>query len=389
MKRTFAIMSLLFCIFVLNAVSFDWDGEFRTRAAMYNNMSEQNGGHIDNRLLLNLNASLYPSLKLVYGIEVGDVRWGDPATGGDLGSNALNVETNLLYLEHQLSCLNLKVRLGQQYWADHRSIVHDDTFSGIMLSTEDLAGFNAEIGYLKPAEEDLAVNDDYHVVVANLSTTDGDMGIQAYYGNDMKLNHNANLTMLPYYTLQSGPVSLDLTGILEYQMHNNNVDSEFTYGVAAKAGVSVGSAEIGGDFLYISENGLTTLSHYYQNGLYLYGWGKWNDSVMINYTDPSNPLSTISGFPYPDGDKGLLSAVGNLNYTACSKTNLFAHAGYVTTFADSNPAIGVEVNAGVEYQIIPDLLTIAGYGAIGLPGDYLVGTEDMLYLLGSSVQVNF
>ncbi len=375
MKKLVVLVLPLLLAITLNAVDFGIGGEFRTRAAMYNDMFENNGGHIDNRLLLNLTANIHPSLKVIYGIEVGDIRWGDAPSGGQLATNGINVETDQLYLDYQMKFMNLNLKLGQQYWADHRSLVMDDTFSGVMLSTDDLMGFNAEFGYLKASENDPAINDDHHVFVASLATQNSNIGIQAFYGNDMRIGRTANLTFLPYINLPVGPLTLDATGILDYQV-NNDADEAVGYGAALKADMKLGPLAVNGDILYIGENGLTTLVPYYMNGLYLFGWGQWHDGVTVE-------------FPYPNGDNGMLSAVAGARFSPCGKNALFAHAGYVTTFADDDAAIGLEVNAGMEYNLIPDLADLAVYGAIGLPGDHLGGSTEMLYLLGSTIRVKF
>ena len=375
MKKLVVLLFPLLMVIALNAVDFGIDGEFRTRAAMYNDMFENNGGHIDNRLLLNLTANIHPSLKVIYGIEVGDIRWGDAPTGGHVTTDGINVETELMYLDYQMKLMNLNLKLGQQYWADHRSLVLDDTFSGVMLSTDDLMGFNAEFGYLKATENVPSVNDDHHVFVASLATQKKNIGVQAFYGNDMRIGRTANLTFLPYVNLPVGPLTLDATAILDYQV-NNDADEEIGYGAAFKADMKLGPLAVNGDILYLGENGVTTLSPYYQNGLYLFGWGQWHDGVTVD-------------FPYPYGDNGMLSAVAGARFSPCGKNALFAHAGYVTTFADDDPGVGIEVNAGLEYNLIPDLANIAAYGAIALPGDHLAGSADMLYMFGSTVKVNF
>jgi hypothetical protein len=100
----------------------------------------------------------------------------------------------------------------------------------------------------------------------------------------------------------------------------------------------MGNAGIGADLLYMGENGLTVLSPYYQNGLYLFGWGQWNDSVTV-------------AFPYPDGNDGLLSAVGQVHYQVNPKMKAFANAGYVTTMANNDPGVGLELNAGIEMDL--------------------------------------
>ncbi len=372
MKKIIALLLPLLIVVGLAAFEVELGGEFRSRAAMYNDTDEDNGGHIDNRLLLNMTGRLYPNWNLVYGAEIGDIVWG--GAGGGIATRGVNIETAELYIEHNWVAKNMKFKIGQQYWADHRSMILDDPFSGALVEIGDLGGMRAELAYMKPMERRWDINDDYHVGMFSLYLDRLNAGLHSFYGNDLKQNDMANFTVMPFITLPAGPVELDATLFVDYQVVPG--DDQMGFGAAFKADANMGNAGIGADLLYIGENGLTVLSPYYQNGLYLFGWGKWNDSVT-------------TAFPYPDGNDGLLSAVGQVHYQVSPKMKAFANAGYVTTMANNDPGVGFELNAGVEYDLFRDKIKMAMFGAFGSPGEGIDNDPNTLYLLGTTLKAEF
>jgi len=372
MKKLIMILVPLMMLSTIWAIEFDWDGNFRTRAAMYNDEAEDNGGHIDSRLQLNMHGRFAPNWELVLGTEIGNTNWG--GFGGGVGTGGVNIETSELYLHHNWIAKGLEFKLGQQWYADHRSMVLDDFISGLYISKDDVAGMKAELAYFKANERNTMINDDYHIVMFNLLMDENKAGLQTFYGNDLKANGMANFTIMPFYTVPVGSANLDVTAFVDYQVVPG--DDQLGFGAAVKADAELSDLDLGLDILYIGENGLTVLSPYYQNGLYLFGWGNWHDGTTID-------------FPYPDGDQGLLSAVGQLKYPLNQKMAIFGNLGYVTTMADNDPAVGLEANAGLEICLVPEIAKMAVYGAFGNPGKWTDGDPNALYMLGSSIKVEF
>ena len=54
MKKVLLILVPLLVVSLLAAIDFEFDGENRTRGALYNSATEEDGGHIDNRTLLGI-----------------------------------------------------------------------------------------------------------------------------------------------------------------------------------------------------------------------------------------------------------------------------------------------------------------------------------------------
>lgn len=366
MKKVLALLIPIMLISMLSAVDLDFSGEFRTRAAVYNNCMEDAGGHIDNRFRLALDSELYDGLNLHAMVEIGDITFGDSSTGGALSANAINIETSELYIDYMIAALDAKIRVGQQYWADHRSLVLDDYFSGVVLSKEDFYGLNAELAMMKIMENNKFAVDDYNVFMANLQSESpfpwGLMMMGGYYAD----SNNGNITIMPYVTLEAGPATLDITPFMDYQMYPGDND-EMGFGAAVKADMDMGMMQLGADLLLATENGITTLSPWYQNGLYIYGIGAHHDGLNLYW-----------GTPYSHNSDTFISAVGKVRAPMGEKINLFAAAGMVQD-------LGLELNGGIEYQVIEDIMSLAGYAAFGSHD-----TNDVTnYAVGTTLQINY
>jgi hypothetical protein len=366
MKKVISILIPILLISILGAVDFDLSGEFRTRAAMYNDSSEDAGGHIDNRFRLNMDSQLVKGLDIHAMFEVGNITWGDSGTGGGLDTGGINVETDELYIDYLIQALDAKIRVGQQYWADHRGLVLDDFFSGVMLTKEDFMGMKAELGMIKVMEGNPNSVDDYNVFLGSVygeSPMPFGLTVMGGYLADQNV---ANLSILPYVTLQAGPATVDVTPFFDYQIMPN-ADDQMGMGVAVKADADLGMLKVGGDVLFAAENGITTLSPWYQNGLYIYGIGSHHDGVNLYW-----------GTPYSMNTDSFISAVANVSAPMGEKMNLFAAAGMVQDH-------GTEINAGIHYQVVEDMMTLTGYGAYGMHDTNDVNN----YVLGTTLQINF
>lgn len=365
MKQLTVILVVLLSISILGAFTFEYDGEFRARAAMYNDSAENNGGHIDNRFQLGMGAMLNPDLKLYAKVEFSDLSkgmiWGEGGAG--LGTKA-GIHALEAYIDYRIACIQSNIRVGQQYWADHASLVLDDTFSGIMISKDDLFGMKAQAGWLKIRERILSDNDDYNVFLVDVTNENFPYGLSAMYGDN---NGDQNVTIMPWVTLDVKPVELDVTAFVDYQILPG--DDGLGLGAAAKAKMDLGVAEVGLNALFATEDGLTILSPYYQNGLYIYGYGPHHDGVNLYWGDDYQ-----AGTP---GVDGFLSLVATVKAPLCQRAKLFAAAGMLVD-------IGMEVNAGIEYEIIPDLFNMAAYGAFGIHDN-----DTNNYLFGITGKVNF
>ncbi len=365
MKHLFSIIVLVLTLSLLSAVDFDFSGQFRTRAAIRNNAAEKDGGSIDNRLQLGMDSELSDGLKFHALFEVGNLTWG--GSGGGLSTGGVNVETNELYIDYYVNALDANLKVGQQYWADHRSLILDDFFSGVMLTKDDLAGFKAELAMMKISENVEFMKDDQNVFMANLQGESPiPFGFLTLAGYTADSNHG-NFTVMPYVTVAAGPASLDITPFLDYQFHPGDND-EMGMGAAIKADGKLADMEAGVDLLFAAKNGLSSLSPWYQNGLYIYGIGANHDGVNLYW-----------GTPYSGNSKSFVSAVGKLRKPINETLTAYGAAGMLTD-------MGWEVNAGVEMNMFEDIMKLAAFGAYGGGTE---GAKPSNYVLGTSVVVNF
>ncbi len=368
MKKLIFILLALALVGLCAAIEFEFDGENRTRAAFYNDMSETDGGHVDNRAYLGMNAHLIEDLMMRVNLQFGDVNWGGiPAF--------VNVRAYELYVDYRIEAIKSNIRVGQQYWRDHMSLILDDSFSGVMLQMDDLAGFQTDLGWIKINEFNPLSKDDYNYFLVNMQTAEKiPMGFLASLAHDAGLNYST-LTLMPNVSLQADPVSIDAAAFMGIHMIED-ADNEFGIGAAVKANAEVGGLDLGADLLFATENGIETLSPYYMNGLYIYGIGRYHDGVNL-YWDWNGP--------YNFNNDTFLSFVGQAGAPITEKLGFFGAAGYLLDE-------GFEINAGLEYDIIPDLMQLAGYAAFGWHEDIGSGVKadrPANYVLGTTLYLAF
>jgi hypothetical protein len=388
MKKTLLILIPLFFITLLSAshltpvdfkggVDLTYGGEFRTRAIMFNDPAEYDGGWFDNRLRFDINAKLADKLGVTWTTEVGNIVWGGPH--GYIGTSDINVKTRELYLDYQMSWMDMKVRMGQQYWYDHRSLVLDDYFSGVTTDLT-LAGISTELGFIKVNEGALNQLDDAHVAFANVAMkAPFDCGLTAMFGQNHAIR-TADIWLIPYFMMNFAPISIDLTAVVNNKMFPENAEgdeSEMGIAFAAKADVDMGF-KIGADLLYVTEEGINVLSPYYENGLYLFGNKLPYDGVQIS--------SSFNG-----GGQAYMSIVGKVAYPFNDKMDFYGAVGMATV----DDPIGMELNVGMNY-IIMDGFTFNPVLAVGQTGkaidyDPVTGKEDtnMVYMLGGLFKAEF
>jgi len=241
-------------------------------------------------------------------------------------------------------------------------LILDDSYSGSLYTMDNLAGFQAEIGWVKALEVD-DMDDDNNYLFFNLKHPYpmpwGMYAAWGHYGADND-GIDDSFTIMPYAWLDMDPVQLDVTGFVG--MHFNSPgDDNMGFGTAVKATADLGAFNVGGDMLFATENGVRTLSPHYQNGLYIYGNGQHHDGLNLYWN-----------VPYDGNNDTFLSLVGSVHAPLNNRISAFANAGLVLDH-------GFEVNGGMELQLIPDLLHLAGYAAAGFgeqsgPKNYAIGT---------------
>jgi len=339
---------------------------------MNNNEFEQDGGWFDNRMRFDLAAKLGDKVGLAWTTEVGDILW------EGFSQKDVALETRELYLDYQMNWMDMKVRLGQQYWYDHRSLVLDDYFSGI-TSDLNVYGIPTELGFVKYDEGAINTLDDAHVAFANFNfKTPVDWGLTAMYGQD-HFAKTADVWVIPYFMLNFAPVSLDLTAVIDQMMFNNEDNNEMGMAFAVKAGFDM-PVKLGVDLLYVGDKGLNQLSPYYVNGLYLFGNQLPYDGVQI--------CNDVTGWTDENGDPvAYMSIVGTASYPMNEMMEIYGAIG----MAQAGDPIGMELNVGLNYKVV-DKLTFNPVLAIGQTGDAIYtldGDNKMVYMLGGLLKAEF
>ena len=262
MKKLILILIPLMLIVGLSAVSFEISGENRTRAACYNSASEHDGAHVDNRLNIGFDSQFHKNLNFRLAVEIGDTVWGN---GGGGISTGESIHVTEAYLDYLIDGIDARISLGQMYWMDRMGLVMDDYFSGIMLKKTLANDINTEFIWMKVAENRKTANDDSDLFVLH-AMKDGNMPIGMYlmYGNHRQSDYQ-NITFMPYLGMNRDALSLDAAIFVDYQMGKD--DNEMGFGGSAKMNLDMNTFALGADVLVASENGLTTISPWYQNGL--------------------------------------------------------------------------------------------------------------------------
>lgn len=159
MKRIIILM--LACTMVFGAVVSSSATEFKASGTLdmafqwLDNPDPENANNGDyfnaiQRLRTKIDIIANESLKGVYYLEVGTIRWGDLDNGGAIGTDGINVETKRLYLDFQMPHTALSLRMGLQGLAlpglANNNPVLDDDVAAIVAN--------------------YAFSDDYNVVAA-------------------------------------------------------------------------------------------------------------------------------------------------------------------------------------------------------------------------------
>ena len=374
MKR---ILSLIFAILIVGsmfALDFDWDGEFRSRSAAYNNFNGQPSGHTDNRLRLGFNAELHPELNLRALFDLHH-EWSEDVSpaGSTVGVTAKEV-----YIDMMVEALKSRVRVGHQPWADHRGLVLDDTFSGVSLMHElsDAMSLKAAFGKYEEGFRFSRFDDTQGFIFNFNNEADLSYGADAFLTwqrrnpvvNDPYLLKFISLS--PYLSMKLDPINLDATLILQlndsYNMVKDEVNTDALFGASVNVGMEMDALEWNADLLFLSENWVHELAGDYQNNLYLLGNGEHHDGLGI--------------YAFATMEDSYLGLTGQVKFAFSEKMKFFGAAGFVN-------GAGIEVNGGVEYKLIPDLLGVAAYGAYGIM-DEDTNAENP-YAIGATLKVEF
>lgn len=165
MKRIIILM--LACTMVFGAVVSSSATEFKASGTLDmafewldnpNPEAASNGDYFTaiQRLRTKIDIIANESLKGVYYLEVGTIRWGDMDNGGAIGTDGINVETKRLYLDFQMPHTALSLRMGLQGLAlpglANNNPVLDDDVAAIVANYEFSDRFNVVAAWARAAD---------------------------------------------------------------------------------------------------------------------------------------------------------------------------------------------------------------------------------------------
>lgn len=351
-------------------LDFTYGGEFRTRAIMNNDLAENSGGWMDNRLRMDFYAKLGEKLGFGWSPEIGYNIFTGIGNGGGIG-------TRELYMDYSMDMMETELRMGRQYWCDHRSLVLDDYVAGFVANMK-LMGFDTDLGFLKIDE---GATWKYNDTQAFFATVKGEApinwGATVMYGQ----NHDAetaDIWLLPYAALKAGPADVDILLAVDNHAFKDAAgedDSVMGIGLAAKAGMDLGIAKVGADLLYVTEDGINSYSSFYDNGLVLFG----NNDPYLG--------TAIMSPPYNSGQNCMAFAL-NIQYPFNDVMDFYANLGMVTL----DDPVGTELNFGMNYKLADNFM-FCPVLAVGTSGEAAEasgdGDENMVYMLGGLVKAEF
>ncbi len=106
---------------ILGAIDFKYEGELLTRGAAYNNPYKNDGGDINSRLRMGFDPNITNGLDFRAASDWRNLLGENNSAG--IRTNGVNVKTSELYLDYLMQSINTNIKIGLQYWADHRGLV--------------------------------------------------------------------------------------------------------------------------------------------------------------------------------------------------------------------------------------------------------------------------
>ncbi len=433
------LLAVLMAVVTLTAFAegpeFIWKGEFRTRTQTYKAPAEDGDIQqwIDSRVRLYMTSKFSDSLAFTYGIEVGDVKWGETAKG--MPRDGINVETKHMYLDFTPDALeSMKFRMGLQPLKDaFGSAIFDEDAVAFMVMPK-MENTKINFGYVYMNDRMGAKNgaptyttvtsesklmpvvagsySDLHFAMFDMNyAMNEDMNILfgAYYMNGKARDHKI---ITPY---------IDTDDHLELIRNTSNANSLWTgIGMTNKMNDTM---TVGAQFIYLTEgvsatdivvtevgeNGDVSIeevldypsSHAFSYFAYAYGQYKMNDttSFKLNFGYMPGPdgadMTSFHGINNMDYwtnfgleyafkgpvydvnqgrldyfDKGLMVISMNADFGL-----VYGNIGYMSATsslledADISKYLGMEFDLGMKYEITKGL-KMQVVGAFFLPGAY-------------------
>lgn len=385
MKR----LLLLICLGLLIATSlsaeFTQTARMRTRMSLYNEIGVDmpSNSYVDSRMRWTLANEFDEDVKLVWQMEVGDIKWGtSPST--DIGTDGVNIETKHAYIDFQCPMMDGSMRVGLQGWADHRGLVFDDDFAALMLN-RNFGEFKAQFGFAKVEEGNLDSDDDDDLFLLNLDSEKYGMHNIIRRSNGGK---DLEMWFMPYYVYNMDALTIDAMFAYNYGSFEKGAinGEDLTNGgmaLALKAKYDMG-VKLALDFVYATgddgEDAESTtifnqISGYYMNGLEIFGNGA-HDGV------------TEGGASVGNNGAGSMNIVLRGDYPLKENMCVYGAFGMINAIEGDETALAMEFDLGMKIKI-KEPLSLTVVGAFAAPGDGLGDDLDSVHELSTVLQYKF
>lgn len=399
-----AIVGVFLLATVLPAIAadFKFSGSYRMRGYYYDNIKNQ-AKDVDDKYV-ETQTRLRPKFtatseggKLVgvMYLEIGDITWGKgggadgnlfggtssrtaPSSGGEVGTDGVNVETKQAYIDFEVPGTPVRARFGLQDWISSKSMIFDDDFAGFKVYGK-VAPVAFSLFDIKAEEktgkaDSIFGKDDYDVYGMTLDVAPveninvGVYGLYALDRKDASVGQNRTGTWI-------GLTSSGKFGPVKYTADFAYGQAEFMSGSAKKkqkgsvidvsAGADIGPVGALVKGFWSSKyktkdsgdrDGFPTLAPSYKfTDIY---WGATNDAYKTK-ADPTGYWGILGEASIKPVDK--LTLRGQVGY--------FAWTGDKATSPTGKKEIGTEANLKATYQMYKELGIDLLIGKVFMAGD--------------------
>lgn len=340
------LLAVLMAVVTLTAFAegpeFIWKGEFRTRTQTYKSPVEDGDIQqwIDSRARLYLTSKFSDSLAFTYGLEVGDVKWGETAKG--FPRDGMNVETKHMYLDFTPDMLDtMKFRMGLQPLKDAfgSAIFDEDAVALMIMPQMDNAKINFGYVYMNDrmgAQNGAKVNINTTSEPAILSAVAAGYSDLHFGMFDINyaMNEQMNILFGAYYMNGKATNMTFVTPYFETDAHleltKNTANANSLWLAAGMTNKMNDAMTVGAQFIYLTEGfGRTDILvesieedpdyneiednltfdpyHTFSYFAYVYGHYKMNDTTSFKLN--------FGYMPGPDGaDMTSFHGINNMDY---------------------------------------------------------------------------
>ena len=390
MKKFMMVLFLVtFITGMFAAADFTWNGGVRMRTSLNDlTMLNQPANHwTDMRVRFGFESKISEELMFTSQFEIGDIKLGTEGAG--IGTDGINIETKHAYLTLNSEMIPAEIQAGLLYWYDNADgLIVDDDIAGMFFMPKMIKGLT--LGYLVPVDE--GHNDD-NIFFADMGMEMNDMmsfgGSVIFDYDRITRTAEGDATYKAYFTGRATVSPMENASIALVAVYNMNKtaadETGGAFAVSVKPSFTLNNITIDGTVLFVSgndkgeaENVFTPISHYYINGLEIYGNGvndRENCAYVNNDTDYIGSDIT---------ELGALQGVLKVSYKMSDMMNFWGAFGYISTIEGDETMVGMEFDLGTEIMLTKDL-SWSFVGAMAMPNKDFGAGEENMYAINSAL----